>query len=103
MIPEAHTRSPEADGLLERRRRTSSELGGSCGPGSDRTQAVQSFALDLAASLFPDAEPLTDLLMGFDASITEPVATNDDLAVTFRQQAQHRRNLAPAFPRDGSL
>jgi hypothetical protein len=62
--------------------------------------APQSFALDLAASLLAYAEPLADLLMGLGDISTEAVATNDDLSVTFRQQAQHRRNLVPALADD---
>jgi hypothetical protein len=48
-----------------------------------RTQAVQCVALDLAASLLADAQPLADLLMGLGAVIAEAIATNDDLSLTF--------------------
>src|SRR5450755_3067376 len=80
-----------------------SKLSGSRRRACDRTQAVQSFALDLAASLLAHAEPLTDLLMGFGVITTEAVATHDDLSVTFREQAQHRVNLVPALARDRTL
>ena len=76
------------------------ELSGARQRSGDRTQALESFALDLAASLLADAEPGPDLLMSLGVIITQAVATNDDLSMTFGQQAQHRPNVIPRLARD---
>src|SRR5689334_17281991 len=92
-----------------RRRRAATEpasaggLSGARRRSSDRPQAVQSFALDLAASLLAYAEPLADLLMSLGTIITETVPADDDLSVARREKAQHRGNLVPALVRDCTL
>src|SRR5215213_8271024 len=53
---------------------------------SDRAQAVERLALDLATALLADAEPPADLLVALDTAAVDAVAPGEHVAVPARQQ-----------------